>query len=118
MKYKLLLIAACFLGSNVNAFAQRDTLQNYPFLYLYNLPMTDSISCPVKDDETDVIRLIGQYPQEFASLQHTDDRLRAIGIAIGVFRWAEQPALYRLSLSDTSMKASGIAYINEFYTNW
>lgn len=125
MKRKYLIVTLILFNINVIVSAQKDTLQNFPFIYCYNCPETgvihDSILCTVRnDDNGGVDRWImledSSYTfnlfQEFAVSQTSENALRAVGIAFGYVEAYSTPVGYTgndvtivLSIYETSMKA-------------
>ncbi len=125
MKRKYLIVTLILFNINVIVSAQKDTLQNFPFIYCYNCPETgvihDSILCTVRnDDNGGVDRWImledSSYTynlfHEFAVSQTSENALRAVGIAFGYVEDYSTPVGYTgndvtivLSIYDTSMKA-------------
>ena len=123
MKNIVFIIGLVCVG--IHAEAQRDTLQRYPFLYLYDWPETgiyhDSVFCHVDDTP----RTFPEYgTMEYATYQHIDVNLKAVGIAIGkCYRYysynpGDDSIQIRLSLYDQNMNRLRQTITHEFYIRW
>ena len=123
MKNIFFIIGLVCVG--IHAEAQRDTLQRYPFLYLYDWPETgiyhDSVFCHVDDTP----RTFPEYgTMEYATYQHIDVNLKAVGIAMGkCYRYfsmnqQDESIQIRLSLYDQNMNRLRQTITHDFYIWW
>ena len=123
MKNIVFIIGLVCVG--IHAEAQRDTLQRYPFLYLYDWPETgiyhDSVFCYVDDTP----RTFPEYgTMEYATYQHIDVNLKAVGIAMGkCYRYfsmnqQDESIQIRLSLYDQNMNRLRQTITHDFYIWW
>ena len=130
MKRKYLIVTLILFNINVIVSAQKDTLQNFPFIYCFNCVETgvyhDSVFCTVEDNHITLIGLLtlhdtvlpgGWEPDEFTVHQHSNDVLHAVGIAFG-YEQFEGYFDIRLSLYDSSMKAFSVVETESYTIYW